>query len=80
MSFSREIIFRRELVDLDFLYRVKMFKQIILKHRRGPVLYQLYFFQDAESDAGRIGLIIVICGMVGSMLCGLILDKTHAYK
>jgi FLVCR family feline leukemia virus subgroup C receptor-related protein len=40
----------------------------------------LTHFKDAESDAGRIGLIIVICGMVGSMLCGLILDKTHAYK
>jgi len=37
-------------------------------------------FEDAEEDAGRIGLIIVICGMCGSMVCGLILDKTHAYK
>lgn len=31
-------------------------------------------------DAGRIGLLIVICGMVGSMVCGILLDKTHAYK
>jgi len=37
-------------------------------------------FEDAETDAGRIGLIIVICGMCGSMVCGIILDKTHAYK
>ncbi len=37
-------------------------------------------FQDAEKDAGRIGLIIVLCGMCGSMVCGIILDKTHAYK
>ena len=27
-----------------------------------------------------IGLVIVVCGMVGSMVCGLILDRTHAYK
>lgn len=31
-------------------------------------------------DAGRIGLVIVVCGMLGSMICGLILDSTHAYK
>ena len=27
-----------------------------------------------------IGLVIVVCGMLGSMVCGLILDRTHAYK
>ena len=27
-----------------------------------------------------IGLVIVVCGMAGSMVCGLILDRTHAYK
>ena len=31
-------------------------------------------------DAGLIGLVIVVCGMAGSMVCGLILDRTHAYK
>ena len=37
-------------------------------------------FPGAEEDAGRIGLFIVICGMAGSMVCGIVLDKTHAYK
>jgi len=37
-------------------------------------------FENAEADAGRIGLAIVISGMAGSMCCGLILDKTHAFK
>jgi len=37
-------------------------------------------FAGAEEDAGRIGLFIVIAGMAGSMVCGVILDKTHAYK
>ena len=36
--------------------------------------------QNAEQDAGQIGLAIVISGMAGSMCCGLILDKTHAFK
>jgi len=40
----------------------------------------LMHFEGAEVDAGRIGLVIVICGMAGSMVCGIILDKTHAYK
>ena len=31
-------------------------------------------------DAGMIGLVIVVAGMAGSMVCGIILDKTHAYK
>jgi len=34
----------------------------------------------ATEDAGRIGLVIVVCGMLGSMLSGIILDKTHWYK
>ena len=37
-------------------------------------------FQGVTEDAGRIGLVIVICGMCGSMICGIILDKTHSYK
>jgi len=40
----------------------------------------LAHFKDAEADAGRIGLAIVISGMAGSMCCGLILDRTHAFK
>ncbi len=40
----------------------------------------LLSLQNAEADGGRIGLIIVLCGMGGSMVCGFILDKTHAYK
>ena len=39
-----------------------------------------FIFQNAEEDAGRIGLLIVVCGMAGSMVCGVVLDKTHQYK
>ena len=38
------------------------------------------YLQGATEDAGRIGLVIVLCGMAGSMVCGLILDRTHWYK
>ena len=36
--------------------------------------------QGVTEDAGMIGLVIVVCGMAGSMVGGIILDKAHAYK
>ncbi|CAG9822789.1 unnamed protein product [Phaedon cochleariae] len=42
--------------------------------------YVLQHFPKGEEDAGRMGFISVICGMVGAVLCGVILDKTHRYK
>lgn len=33
-----------------------------------------------EENAGRIGLTIVLCGMLGSVLFGVILDRTHKFK
>ncbi|XP_021928685.1 feline leukemia virus subgroup C receptor-related protein 2-like isoform X3 [Zootermopsis nevadensis] len=40
----------------------------------------LLYFANAEEDAGRIGLTIVLAGMVGSVTGGIILDKTHRFK
>jgi len=37
-------------------------------------------YEGVTEDAGMIGLVIVVAGMAGSMVCGIILDKTHAYK
>lgn len=36
--------------------------------------------QGEEVNAGRIGLTIVVAGMVGSLICGIWLDKTKTYK
>ncbi|CAG7816737.1 unnamed protein product [Allacma fusca] len=38
------------------------------------------YFPGADEDVGRIGLSIVLSGMVGSVISGLILDKTRRYK
>ncbi|MED6291067.1 Feline leukemia virus subgroup C cellular receptor, partial [Characodon lateralis] len=46
-----------------------LLNQIIIKH-----------FADQELNAGRIGLTLVVAGMVGSILCGLWLDHTKTYK
>ncbi|KAG5318162.1 FLVC2 protein, partial [Pseudoatta argentina] len=40
----------------------------------------LAHFENGEKDAGRIGLIIILIGLVGSVSFGIILDKTHKYK
>jgi FLVCR family feline leukemia virus subgroup C receptor-related protein len=36
--------------------------------------------QGAEEDAGRIGLTIVLAGTIGSLIGGIILDRTHWFK
>jgi len=36
--------------------------------------------QGAEEDAGRIGLTIVLAGVIGSFVGGVMLDKTHWFK
>uniref|UniRef100_A0A915E866 Major facilitator superfamily (MFS) profile domain-containing protein n=1 Tax=Ditylenchus dipsaci TaxID=166011 RepID=A0A915E866_9BILA len=38
------------------------------------------FYEDSEEEAGIIGLLIVVSGMAGSIVCGYILDKFHHYK
>lgn len=40
----------------------------------------LFLSQGEEVNAGRIGLTLVISGMVGSLICGIWLDKTKTYK
>ncbi|KAJ8913505.1 hypothetical protein NQ315_017055 [Exocentrus adspersus] len=40
----------------------------------------LQYYPDASADAGRIGLVIVVAGMVGSVVCGIVLDKYHKFR
>ncbi|XP_048455940.1 feline leukemia virus subgroup C receptor-related protein 2-like [Rhincodon typus] len=40
----------------------------------------LTHYPGEELNAGRIGLTIVVAGMVGSIICGIWLDKTRTYK
>jgi len=47
----------------------------------GPVLISVMsWLQNAEEDAGRIGLTMVLAGVVGSVTGGVVLDKTHKFK
>ncbi|KAG7331613.1 hypothetical protein KOW79_005582 [Hemibagrus wyckioides] len=40
----------------------------------------IFYYEGEELNAGRIGLTLVVAGMVGSILCGLWLDHTKTYK
>lgn len=37
-------------------------------------------FPGAQTEAGQVGLTLVLAGVVGSVICGVVLDKTRAYK
>ncbi|CAH0592122.1 unnamed protein product [Chrysodeixis includens] len=52
-----------------FLAISTLLNEVILTH-----------YPDAHLDAGRIGLVFVVSGMVGSVVCGVILDRTHRFK
>lgn len=57
-------------INTGIFYAIStLLNQIILKHYPG-----------ASEDAGRIGLVIVLSGMVGSVICGVVLDKWRRYK
>lgn len=36
--------------------------------------------KNGEEEAGQIGLIIILTGMLGAMFYGVIVDKTRKYK
>jgi FLVCR family feline leukemia virus subgroup C receptor-related protein len=40
----------------------------------------LAYFPNGEKFAGEVGLLFVVGGMVGSVIFGIILDKTHKFK
>ncbi|MCJ8750062.1 hypothetical protein PDJAM_G00195070 [Pangasius djambal] len=63
----------------DYSYK----KSIINLFKSKPFVLLLLsydFLQGEELNAGRIGLTLVVAGMVGSILCGLWLDHTKTYK
>ncbi|VDK72723.1 unnamed protein product [Litomosoides sigmodontis] len=40
----------------------------------------LIFHPNEQESAGMIGLLLVLAGMIGSVLCGFILDRFHEFK
>lgn len=48
----------------------------------GTLLNQIVldYFPGEQLNAGRIGLVIVIAGLVGSVVCGYWLDRTKSFK
>ncbi|KAK7863994.1 hypothetical protein R5R35_000102 [Gryllus longicercus] len=40
----------------------------------------LIYFAEGQELAGRVGLVFVTSGMIGSVICGVFLDKTHRFR
>lgn len=38
------------------------------------------YYENAAVDAGRIGVVLILMGIVGSVSCGILLDKFNRYK
>ncbi|KTG05503.1 hypothetical protein cypCar_00004784 [Cyprinus carpio] len=62
-----------------------LLNRMIIEHYPGDILKisQMSLLSEAQGEevnAGRIGLTLVIAGVVGSLLCGIWLDKTKSYK
>uniref|UniRef100_A0A672RLV3 FLVCR choline and putative heme transporter 2 n=1 Tax=Sinocyclocheilus grahami TaxID=75366 RepID=A0A672RLV3_SINGR len=77
------------LASIARLFRNKPFILLLVMHEimvlQGDILKisQMLLLSEAQGEevnAGRIGLTLVIAGVVGSLLCGIWLDKTKTYK
>lgn len=38
------------------------------------------YLQNAQEDAGRMGLVMILAGIIGTPIVGYVLDKTHRFK
>ncbi|XP_045617581.1 choline/ethanolamine transporter flvcr2a isoform X2 [Procambarus clarkii] len=57
-------------INVGAFYAIStLLNQVVLAH-----------FPGETENAGRIGLLIVLAGMLGSIVCGFILDKTAKFK
>ncbi|XP_050697471.1 feline leukemia virus subgroup C receptor-related protein 2-like isoform X1 [Eriocheir sinensis] len=57
-------------INVGAFYAIStLLNQVVLKH-----------FPGESENAGRIGLLIVLAGMLGSVVCGFCLDKTAKFK
>ncbi|KAK0180912.1 hypothetical protein PV327_003243 [Microctonus hyperodae] len=57
-------------INVGVFYAIStMLNEIVIQH-----------FPGASVHAGRIGLAIVFAGMIGSVVCGVVLDTTHKFK
>ncbi|XP_019868185.2 uncharacterized MFS-type transporter C09D4.1 [Aethina tumida] len=42
--------------------------------------FVLEYFENAQEDAGRMGLVMIVAGIIGTPIVGYVLDKTHRFK
>ncbi|XP_037954951.1 feline leukemia virus subgroup C receptor-related protein 2 isoform X1 [Teleopsis dalmanni] len=78
MHSLKDLMLNRNYILLLWSYGTNVGVFYAISTLLNPVV--LTYYPGHEIDTGRIGLCIVCAGMVGSLVCGIILDKTHKFK
>ncbi|KAJ8881174.1 hypothetical protein PR048_017647 [Dryococelus australis] len=74
----RRLLANPSYVLLLFAYGIMVGVYYVLSILLNTIILRHY--EGAVQDAGRIGLVIIVSGMVGSAVGGFVLDKTHKFK
>ncbi|XP_068144828.1 heme transporter FLVCR2 [Drosophila tropicalis] len=74
----KNLMTNRNFVFLLISYGINVGVFYAISTLLNPVV--LRYYPNHEVDAGRIGLSIVLAGMLGSVASGIVLDKTHKFK
>lgn len=78
MSSVRSLLSNIHYVNLVITYGINVGVFYAISTLLNDVLQSHY--PDSGEDAGRIGLVIILAGMLGSLISGIWLDKTHKFK
>ncbi|XP_030081300.1 feline leukemia virus subgroup C receptor-related protein 2 [Drosophila hydei] len=74
----KNLLTNRNFIFLLLSYGINVGVFYAISTLLNPVV--LKYYPGHEVDTGRIGLSIVLAGMLGSVVSGIVLDKTHKFK
>ncbi|KAL7735411.1 hypothetical protein ACLKA6_019530 [Drosophila palustris] len=78
MQSLKNLMTNRNFIFLLLSYGINVGVFYAISTLLNPVV--LKYYPGHEVDTGRIGLSIVLAGMLGSVVSGIVLDKTHKFK
>jgi len=74
----KELLFNRNYVLLLLTYGINVGVFYAISTLLSQMIIE--FYPDGQESAGLCGLLIVVAGMFGSVVCGVLLDKFHHFK
>ncbi|XP_017494017.1 PREDICTED: feline leukemia virus subgroup C receptor-related protein 2-like, partial [Rhagoletis zephyria] len=78
MQSLKSLVLNRNYVLLLISYGMNVGVFYAISTLLNPVV--LKYYPGHEVDTGRIGLSIVLAGMIGSVVCGIVLDQMRKFK